>query len=300
MTTSSNPPQKVEQRRSLAIILMIVSAASFATMAAAVKGLPSETPVVLKVLVRNLISLIIAFTIARKTGAALLGSSKKGRVLLVIRSLLGLSGVVLFFYAIGNMALADSALFMRLSPFWVVILAALFLKEPLSLPKISALFLAFLGVLFVFRPFAGGSSTIPLGAGVAALVASLCAGGAYTFVSKLKSYEQPATIVFVFSLISVVVMAPLAVMVGYVPSLHELKILLIIGLAAASGQMFLTYSYRYGKASEVSIFNYMGIPISAAIGFGLWGEVPDVWSLVGALLIIGAGVVMYLFKGKQV
>ena len=276
---------------------MILSATSFALMAAAVKGLPEDMPVVLKVFVRNLVSLFVAFLLATKTKAPLLGSSPKGRLLLLVRSLFGLTGVLLFFYAIGKLSLADSALFMRLSPFWVVILAAIFLKEKINRSQIIALLLAFIGVLFIFRPFASGS-TIPLLAGIAALVASLSAGSAYTLVSKLKNYEKPETIVFVFSLISVVAMAPFVLVASYIPTLSELTLLGGIGLAAAGGQMFITYSYRFGKASEVSIFNYMGIPISAVLGFFLWHEIPDGWSLLGAALIIGAGVLVYFSKRK--
>lgn len=285
--------------RTIAIFLMILSSASFAIMAATVKFLPADVPVVLKVSVRNLISLFVALILAHRHKAPLFGTSRKGRFLLLARSSFGLCGVFLFFFAIARLPLADSALFMRLSPFWVTILAFFFLNEQLHKAQIIALFLAFGGAVMIFRPFSD-IVDFPLVAGLAALVASLCAGSAYTLVSTLKSYERPETIVFVFSLLSIVVMAPFAVAAGYLPSVHEWWLLGLIGLSAASGQMLLTYSYRLGKASEVSIFNYMGIPISALFGFLLWSEIPDSWTIVGALLILSAGFLVYFSKrGKN-
>ena len=273
-------------------------------MGAAVKGL-IHVPVVEKVMVRNLISLLVAGILAFKVKVPFFGASTKGRLLLTMRSSFGLLGVLLMFYTTTKLPLADSALFMRLSPFWVTILAALFLQEKITPFKIVALIFAFAGTLFIMRPktlysiLQSGSDISLILPFISGLVASFFAASAYTLVSKLKSYERPETIVFFFSFVSVIATLPFVIKIGYIPSLKELAGLIVVGLAAASGQIFLTHAYRLGKASEISIFNYVGILFSVAIGFLFWQEIPDSGTIIGGVLIILAGFIVFHFGEKK-
>ncbi len=281
-------------KRSTAIIFMLISTISFSVMGAAVKYL-TEVPLMQKIMVRNLVSLAVALGIARHAGKPLFGSSFKGRVLLLIRSILGLCGVALIFYATTTLSLTDSSLFMRLSPFWVTILAVIFLKEKIHVMHVPMLILAFLGTVIIMRPWENGADLYQLIPVLAGFIASLCAASAYTLVSKLKSYEDPSTIVFFFSFISVLIATPPALYTGYMPSFWECIGLIVIGLSAASGQMFLTHAYRLGGAAEVSIFSYAGILFSALLGFLLWGEIPDMNTIIGAAAIITAGWLIFSF-----
>lgn len=285
--------------RSKAILFMIISTLSFSIMGATVKFLGS-VPVWEKVLVRNLISLTIAMAIALRAKKPLFGSSPKGRMLLVARSSFGFFGVALIFFATTKLALADSALFMRLSPFWVTIFAAIFLKEKISKVQFPALILAFLGTVAILRPWES-SDVIRFLPALAGFAASLFAASAYTLVSKLKSYEDPATIVFFFSLFSVIGAAVFLIVTKttYIPTPMEFLGLSIIGITAASGQMFLTHAYRLAGAAEVSIFNYIGILFSAVIGFVLWKEIPGGYTLFGAAAILSAGWIVFRFGKKK-
>lgn len=286
------------QKRSLAIIFMIISTFSFSIMGAAVKYL-THVPVMEKILIRNFISLIIAAIIARSAGKPLWGSSTKGRILLTVRSLFGLSGVAQIFYATTILNLSDSALFMRLSPFWVTIFATIFLNEKLSRVQIPALFLALGGTVAIMRPWEGSGEFLKLLPAIAGISASICAASAYTLVSKLKHYEDPATIVFFFSFVSVLIAAPLAIKTGYQPSGSEWIGLIIIGVSAAAGQMFLTYAYRMAGAAEVSIFNYVGILFSTILGFIIWEEIPDKFTTIGAIAILSAGWIVFQYGKKN-
>ena len=272
---------------------MVLSSLSFAIMGAAVKYL-GNIPVTEKVFVRNIISLFVALYLSKGSLKSILGETSKGRRLLVLRSTLGLSGVILIFFAISHLSLADSALFMRLSPFWVAIFASIFLGEKLTKGKIVLLAIALLGAVLVIRP-QFDYKVLPA---IAGLLASIAAGAAYTTVSKLRKYEKPETIVFFFSLFSIIAMVPFVIISGLIPTFYEFLGLIITGLGAAGGQMALTYSYRLGKASEVSIFNYLGIIFSVIIGLVMFNEIPDIITIVGGLLIFSAGFFMYKF-GKE-
>lgn len=276
--------------RKKALIFMLISTISFAFMGVFVKSL-RDVPVMEKVLFRNLISLIVAFYAIRKSGASIIGK-RENQPLLIARSLLGLSGVALIFYAISHLTLADSAIFMRLSPFFVTIFAAAFLKEEITVVQIPALLLALLGSLLIIKP----GFNITLIPSIAGFLAAACAGGAYTLVSHLKTKEKPVTIVFYFSMVSVVVSLPFVLANFYKPSLYEALFLLFTGISAASGQIFLTSAYRYSAASEVSIYNYAGIIFSAILGFLIWNEVPDFYTVIGGFLIIFSGILVYKVK----
>ncbi|MGM0443521.1 MAG: DMT family transporter [Fibrobacterota bacterium] len=284
--------------RDRAVIFMILASLSFAVMQTAVKVIP-DIPVFEKVLVRNLVSLFMAAGIAAKKKTSLFASGRKAFVLLVLRSFCGLSGVFLIFYAIQYLTIAEASIFIRLSPFWVALLSALFLKESLTKTKAAALIIAFSGALLIIRPGfipTGGSYYAALGAG---LLASLMAGGAYIFVSVLKKYEKPETIVFFFSLISVLIMLPFTIAAGVMPDAGEGAALLIIGVSAGAGQMFLTNAYRLGKASEVSIYNYTGILFAVLIDLIIWQNRPSLFTLLGGVLVVTAGFMVYRASRRE-
>lgn len=278
------------ENRKKALIYMLISTMSFALMGVFVKYL-KDVPVMEKVLFRNLISLFVAFIAIKKSSASLFGD-RSNQILLISRSILGLMGVTLIFYAISHLTLADSAIFMRLSPFFVTIFAAAFLKEKITKVQIPALIMAFLGSVLIIKP--GFSMTLL--PSIAGFFAAACAGGAYTLVSHLKTKEKPVTIVFYFSMVSVLVSLPFVLIDFYRPSPIEALFLLFTGLSAAGGQIFLTSAYRYSSASEVSVYNYAGIIFSAILGFVIWTEVPDLFTLIGGFLIIISGVLVYKVK----
>lgn len=278
---------------------MVLASLSFAVMQSAVKATP-EVSVFQKVFVRNLVSLVIAFVLIRRHGGRPWGTGKKSRILLLFRSLFGLLGVFLIFFAIEHLSVADASVFIRLCPFWVVLLSALFLSESLTIPKVVSLLLASLGTIIIVQPgFASEGDTAHILAVVLGVIASFCAGVAYLLVSILKSYEKPATIVFVFSLFSVIAMFPFVLSDERIPQGDEVALLLLIGLSAAAGQLFLTTSYRLGKASEVSIYNYSGIVFAVCIDIFLFQTIPSFFTILGALCITVAGIVVYYGGRKE-
>ena len=129
----------------------------------------------------------------------------------------------------------------------------------------------------------------------------VCAGIAYTLVRVLGNRkENPSTIVFVFSLISVVGIFPFMMMNYVQPNFKELLILLSIGVFATFGQFGLTYAYKYSKASEVSIYNYSSIVFTVILGLLFFGEIPDILTILGGIIIIAVAIKLYfVFKEKE-
>ncbi|MFD3158448.1 DMT family transporter [Haloimpatiens sp. FM7330] len=273
-----------------AVALMLASALFFAFMGAMVKK-AGNLPVFEKVFFRNLISLIVAFSVVRKSGSKMFGK-KENQGYLLARSLMGLLGVILYFYAISNMYLADSAMLNKLSPFFVTLFACLFLKEKLSKIQIPALIVVFIAVLLIIKP-RFDFSIVPALAG---FISAVFAGAAYTLVRFLKDKEEPSTVVFYFSFVSVVGMLPLMLLNFKVPTVMQLVYLLSTGVFAAFAQFSLTIAYKYAPASEIAIYNYSNIIFSAIIGFFIWNEIPDKMSIVGGIIIIVTAMLVYLYN----
>lgn len=274
-----------------AVFCMLISALGFTFMSVTVKYV-TGIPLFEKVFFRNLISLGVAFFMLKKSSAPMFGR-RENQLALLARSSFGLAGVVLNFYAIANLTLADSSMLGKLSPIFVTIMACIFLKEKIDSKQILSIIVTFLGALLVIKP-EFSFKMLPSLAGILSAAAS---GVAYTLLRYLKDKESPDTIIFYFSLISVVFTAPFALAEYVQPTFIQLGLLLATGVFASVGQFGITYAYKFAKATEVSIYNYSAIVFGIILGFIFFGEIPDTLSLIGGGIIIA--VAFYIFKHNQ-
>lgn len=274
-----------------AVFSMLISALGFTLMSVTVKYL-KDIPLFEKVFFRNLVSLVIAFYLIKKSAVPIFGQ-KKSQLALFARAGFGLAGVILNFYAITHLTLADSTMLGKLSPIFVTIMACLFLKEKIDKEQIIGIFITFGGALLVIKP-EFSLSIIP---SLAGLLSAASAGIAYTLLRYLKDKESPDTIVFYFSVVSVVGTLPFVLNDYIMPDSTQLMLLLATGLFASIGQFGITYAYKYSKATEVSVYNYSAIVFGIILGFIFFHEIPDMLSLLGGAIIIG--VAYYTFRHNQ-
>lgn len=274
-----------------AVFCMLISALGFTFMSVTVKYV-TGIPLFEKVFFRNLISLGVAFFMLKKSSAPMFGR-RENQLALLARSSFGLAGVVLNFYAIANLTLADSSMLGKLSPIFVTIMACIFLKEKIDNKQILSIIITFLGALLVIKP----EFSLEMLPSLSGIMSAASAGVAYTLLRYLKDKESPDTIIFYFSLISVVFTAPFALAKYVQPTFIQLGLLLATGVFASVGQFGITYAYKYAKATEVSIYNYSAIVFGIILGFIFFGEIPDTLSLLGGAIIIA--VAFYIFKHNQ-
>lgn len=265
-----------------AVGYMLLSAASFAVMGAMVKA-AGDLPVAEKVFFRNLVTLLVTLGMAVRRRENPFGPTSH-LPLLLLRSVAGLCGVGLYFYAIGHLHLADAALLNRISPFFVTLFAMLWLGERLTGRVAIGLLLALVGAALVLKP-AFDMEPLPALAG---LGSALGAGLAYTVVRRLKGRERPFRIVFYFSFVSTLAMLPFVIANPVTPSGWQWVWLLGTGVAAAGGQVFLTLAYHRAPAAQISIWGYNHVLFSLIIGLVVWGEHPDRLTYLGGALIIAA------------
>ena len=274
-----------------AVFCMLISALGFTFMSVTVKYV-TGIPLFEKVFFRNLISLGVAFFMLKKSSAPMFGR-RENQLALLARSSFGLAGVVLNFYAIAKLTLADSSMLGKLSPIFVTIMACIFLKEKIDSKQILSIIITFLGALLVIKP----EFSLEMLPSLAGILSAAASGVAYTLLRYLKDKESPDTIIFYFSLISVVFTALFALAEYVQPTFIQLGLLLATGVFASVGQFGITYAYKFAKATEVSIYNYSAIVFGIILGFIFFGEIPDTLSLLGGAIIIA--VAFYIFKHNQ-
>lgn len=280
----------MEDNRLKGVLFMLLSGLAFAFMSLSVRE-AGDLPVFEKVFARNFISMFVAaFMIKRSKIKTPLFGKRENQKYLLSRSILGLLGVILFFYSIQHITLTDANILSRLHPAFVTIFACIFLKEKISKFQVPALIIVFGFAIMVIKP----KFDLTIIPALAAVGTAICAGATYTIVRFLKGKEEPATIVFYFSFVSVAVMLPLMMADFVFPTLYEFLWLLAIGASASFGQFGLTLAYKYSKAAEVSIYSYSTIIFVAILGYIFQGEIPDMWSIVGGIGIITTATTLYL------
>lgn len=278
--------------RNKGILLLLLSAFGFSLMAAFVK-LSGDVPTIQKTFFRNIVSAFIAFGFVRYHKERLFGK-KENQKLLLLRSSLGAVGIVLFFYAIDHLVLSDADMLNKLSPFLTIIFSAIFLKERTKVFQVVAIIIAFIGTLFIIKP-AFSFDTIPYLAGV---FSAIFAAGAYTVLRVLGSREKFYTVVFYFSFFTTVVLIPFVIAFYEPMSAQQWIYLLSAGVFATVGQFGITMAYKFAPAREISIFFYSTVVYSAMISIFLFGQIPDVLSIIGYVIIFAASFYMFL-KNNQ-
>ncbi|HDI0768652.1 TPA: DMT family transporter [Staphylococcus aureus] len=269
------------------IIAILISAIGFSFMSVFFR-LAGDLPVFQKSLARNLVAMFIPLFFIYKYHQPMFGRLSS-QPLLITRSTLGLIGVLLNIYAIDHMVLNDADSLMKLNPFWTILLSIVFLHEKVRKYQITAMIIAILGMLLIVKP-EFSSSMIP---SLAGLFSGIFAASAYTCVRALSTREAPYTIVFYFSLFSVIVLIPFTAYTYEPMSQMQILYLLGAGLAAAVGQIGVTLAYSFAAAKDISIFTYASIIFTAILGFILFGESPDFYATLGYVVIIGASYYMF-------
>lgn len=280
--------------RNKGIILMLVSSLGFSLMALFVK-MAGDIPTLQKTFIRNAVSMVIAFGFVVYYQERFFGK-KENQKYLLLRSVLGALGVILNFYAIDHLVLADADMLNKMSPFITIIFAAIFLREYVMKYQVTSIIIAFVGTLFIIKP-TFNVDMVPYLAGIASAV---FAGGAYTVLRLLGNREQFYTVVFYFSAFTTVALLPYMIFFYEPMSAKQFWFLIAAGFFATIGQFGITIAYKYAPPREVSIFSYSTVVYAGILGFIVFSEIPDVWSILGYIAIFIASFYMFVRNNEMV
>ena len=201
-----------------------------------------------------------------------------------VRAIFGLTAMYCSYYAIARMPLADYTGLSFTKPLFATVLAIAVPGETVRWRHWTATLVGFLGVLVMVRPGAGTFQP----AALAALVDSFSIAFLVTLVKRLPATETPLTMLFYFGLFATFLSIGPAIYSWQWPTVFEWLLLIGVGVLGALSQMFWIRAFRAGEASAVAPFDYLRLPIAAAIGFVGFSELPTAWTFVGAAVIVAS------------
>jgi len=278
-----NAPHK--DNAPLGITLVIAAMFVFAAQDAITKGLASSysAPQILWVRFAFYTLFALAFS-ARKRP---LRDCLKSQVpwLQIARSLLICGEIGVFILAVRYMSLAEIHALIAAFPLMVTGIAALFLREHVGIRRWSAVFAGFIGVLVILRP---GLIEIQPGALLALLSALMFA--AYNVMTRLVStHDDSETSMVYMAVVGTVVLTCIVPFFWTDPTPVDWGWLLCLSVAAATGHFLLIKALEIAPASTLQPFNYTLLVFATLIGYVVFGNLPDFWTVIGASIIVASG-----------
>ncbi len=278
---------------------MLIASFTFAIMGAFAK-LASESMSSLEVVFfRNIAGVVIIGLAVMKKPMTHKGGKP---FLLFFRGFMGFVALLAFFYNIAHISLGDAMTYSKTSPIFTAIFAFLFLHEKLPLKGWIAIFIGFIGIVFITEPSGIGFTKYD----VLGLFSGVGAALAYTSVRELKAYYDTRAIVLSFMLTGTIGPIILFLISPYV-QIKELDFLfgeflmpegitwvylLAMGLFATLSQVLMTKAYGETKAGIVGAVSYTNILFSIIVGVMLGDALPSMSTTFGIILIILAGIMV--------
>ena len=200
------------------------------------------------------------------------------------RSAAAAAGMAAMYYALRHMNAADVSALLFTAVLFTVVLAALFLREPLGWRRAVAVVIGFCGAMIVIRPGLQDNAWPAL----ARLFGGLaCGAGNATTRFFAITQDTNAVVLTMFGLIVVLAAAP-AALFWQTPAVGDIPWLVMLGLASTGAQQGMTRSFAAAPTTAVMPAYYLQLPFAALIGFFAFGEIPDIWIWPGAAIICAA------------
>jgi drug/metabolite transporter (DMT)-like permease len=200
------------------------------------------------------------------------------------RTFMGTCSMVLGFYAVSMLSLADATALGFSQPLFSVCVAAIVLGEKVRWRRWSATIVGFIGVLVMVRP---GAGSLQPGA-LVALTNALAVSISILLVRRLSDSETPLMILTQFAIWSTVLLAIPAIWVWRWPDAWGWVIAVGVSASATIGQYFWVQAFKAGEMSAVAPFEYLRLPFAVFMGWLIFGQMPEIWTYVGAAIVIAS------------
>nr|WP_326184513.1 DMT family transporter [uncultured Oscillibacter sp.] len=283
------------EQKSRGIALIVLSAFFFALMSAFVT-MAGALPFFQKALFRNAVAMGVSgvLLLARRTPLRVPAGCGAP---LALRIACGMVGVFCNYYAIDHLLLASSNSLNKLSPFFAILFAAVFLKERVNRVQLGCIALALVGSALLIFPNLG---TLGFASGIA-LLGGVASGGAHVALRALRRGADidSSVIVFLFCLVSTGVALVPSLLYWEPMSGRQVLCMLLAGASCAVAQYALTGAYRYAPPKDISIYDSSQILFSGLLGYLLFRQVPGAVSLVAYGLITLASALLFLHYRRE-
>lgn len=264
-------------------LFIVLSELLLASMSAAVKVLSDTLPGEMLVFFRNLFGLMVLAPLIMHYG----WRSLRTRVphLHFMRATVGVAAMYCFFFTIAHIPLAEALLFKLTAPFFIPVIALIWLAERIPVTAKAAILLGFAGVVLVLQPNGEGVQAVALVGLAGAFLASL----AKVTIRRMSATEPATRIVFWFGVFATLISAVPLLWAWQTPDAISLLWLLGMGLCATCAQLLLTRAFALAPAGQIGPFTYVSVVFGALYGWIFWGEVIDMVTFAGMLLVVLAG-----------
>ncbi|MDG4648036.1 DMT family transporter [Roseibacterium sp. SDUM158017] len=269
------------------IVMMLTAIFLFSTMDAQAKALSARYDVLQVLWARYAGMMAVVLVVLAPRVGPLLRTRHLG--LQLLRSGFLFAATLCFFTALGYIPIGAATAVMNVHPVIVTLGAALFLREALGPRRIFGIAAALTGALIVIRPGAEvftAAALLPLGAGICY--------ACYALTTRFLGRDEPILTSFLYTAVVGSVAATLVVpAVWTMPGPADAALFLTLGATGAAGQFLLIRALTVAEAGAVAPFGYAGVLFATLNGYLFFDEAPDRWTILGALVIVGAGVYVW-------
>lgn len=280
-------PSLAATATSRGILLMLLAILIFTSMDALAKGLVARYPAPQVIWARFAGQLAVVMLILGPR----LGQAARTRFpgIHFWRSATQLGATTLFFFSLNHIGLAEATALTDTNPVLITLGAALFLGERLTAPRLVGVLGALAGALIVIRPGSdvfSPAALLPLGAALCFSVSAILT----RHVGARESHWASMIWAAAFGTLAMSLTLPFVWQPISAPDLWRFA---LIGVLGAGAQLCLIRAFTLAEASVVAPFTYTGILFATGWGMGLYGEYPDRWTVIGAVVIVAAGLYVW-------
>ena len=271
-----------QQKPIVGIFWMLVTGICFVAVTALVKYMGDGIPAPESAFLRYLIGLVFVLPLLPQL-LKMRPTARQWR-LFGMRGLCHGIGVMLWFFAMTQISIAEVTALNYLAPVYVTIGAALFLGEKLAARRIAAVVCALIGAFIILRP---GFREVDPGH-IAMLMTGFVFGAGYLMAKILADEVAPTLVVAMLSIIVTIVLAPFAIAVWVPPTLGELGLLTAVAFFATAGHYTMTLALRAAPVTVTQPVTFLQLVWATTLGYLVFNEQIDIWVVLGGGLILGS------------
>lgn len=274
------------------ILLILAAISFFSCMDLTSKLLTARYPVMEIIAIRNLVQVVLMLALfAPRLRLDLVRSHRPG--LQFLRGAAIATATLTFVTALSLMPIAEVSAISYTTPLLIALFSGIWLGERPSHGSRIAVLTGFIGVLVIIRPGAGiftWTAMLPL-------IAAVCNAVYQMLTRKLSTMDHSLALLFYPSLLATIVFGCLTPLVWITPQLSDVPLLLAIGILGTVGHFLMIRAFRHAPASQLAPFTYAQLIIMICLGYLVFDQFPDNWSLLGMLIIVVSGLYIITRQG---
>lgn len=295
-------------------IFCLVTAVALLTISDSIVKLLSPSYALHEIMLfRALFAMIFVIVIVQLEGGFVILKTRRPG-LHFLRGLMLVIANMFFFLGLASLPISETIALFYSAPLFICLLSQIVLAQRVSFFRWVAIFIGLVGVLVMLRP---GTEIFKMAA-LLPIMAAFAYACMVIMTSKLGIQDKAGTMTFYIQLAFIIVSSIVGLSVGdgrfytpdnptlgfllrswTLPNIDDVGLIAACGFFVAVGGYLMSQSYRIGQASLMAPFEYSSMPLALLLGYLVWGDWPDQYSMMGSMLIISSGIVIVVLEKKS-